>query len=177
VQPIGAFANRGLSQCSLGNLPGGSQPARSDDLYRRFEINRETGRLATVFTPPELVEERVFLVVPPEAQEWSRLAELPVPPADYDTIQLPQPDPAAKISSPAQFSYVHGKIKVLGTAAGENFASYSLQLGKGINPAAWQTVGAPSTTSVEDGLLGKSTPAGWTGCIFCACRSFRPISG
>lgn len=141
----------------------GSEPARSDDLYRRFEINRETGRLATVFTPPELVEERIFLVVPPEAQEWSRLADLPVPPADYDTIQLPQADPAAQISSPAQFSYVNGKVKVMGTAAGEDFASYSLQIGEGINPEAWQTVGEPSAKPVDNGLLGEIDTAGLDG--------------
>lgn len=133
----------------------GSEPTRSDDLYQRFAINRETGRLATVFTPPELVEERVFLVVPPEAQEWSRLAELPVPPQDYDTIQLPQTDPDVQIVSPAQFSYARGKVRVTGSAAGDIFTSYSLQIGKGINPPAWQTVGEASDTPVEYGLLGE----------------------
>lgn len=141
----------------------GSVPTRADDLYQRFEINRETGRLATAFTPPELVEERVFLVVPPEAQEWSRLANLPVPPQEYDTIQPAPTDPTAKISSPANFSYVRGKVPIYGTAAGSSFASYSLQIGHGINPSAWQTLGEASTTPVEDGLLGEFDTTGLDG--------------
>ncbi|MHB1118522.1 MAG: transglycosylase domain-containing protein [Bellilinea sp.] len=141
----------------------GSIPTRTDDLYQRFEINRETGRLATAFTPLELVEERVFLVAPPEAQEWSRLVQLPVPPQEYDTIQLPQPNPVVQINSPAQFSMVRGKVQITGTAAGRGFASYSLQLGQGINPAAWQTVGAASSTPVENALLGEIDTTGLDG--------------
>lgn len=141
----------------------GSIPTRTDDLYQRFEINRETGRLATVFTPLELIEERVFLVVPPEAQEWSRLVQLPVPPQEYDTIQLQRPNPAAQINSPAQFSIVRGKVLLTGTAAGTGFSSYSLQLGQGINPTVWQTVGAVSSTPVENGLLGEIDTTGLDG--------------
>ena len=39
-------------------------------------INRETGFLATIFTPPELVEERVYEILPPEAADWVREAYL-----------------------------------------------------------------------------------------------------
>ncbi|MGD8404703.1 MAG: transglycosylase domain-containing protein, partial [Anaerolineales bacterium] len=49
----------------------GSQPTQPDNLYRTYEINRETGFLATVFTPPQLVEERVYLAFPPEARDWA----------------------------------------------------------------------------------------------------------
>jgi membrane peptidoglycan carboxypeptidase len=138
-------------------------PTATDTLYRRYAINRETGRLATVFTPPELVDEAVFLVVPPEAESWSRLVNLPVPPQDYDAISLPPPDETAQVTSPAQFSYVRGKVQVMGTAAGENFSSYSLQLGQGINPERWLTVSGPATTPVEDGLLGEIDTSGMEG--------------
>lgn len=39
----------------------GNEPVRLDDLYQVFEVNRETGRRATVFTPAELIERRVYL--------------------------------------------------------------------------------------------------------------------
>ena len=54
-------------------LPG-SEPAQADTLYRPVQINRETGLLATVFTPSELVEDRVFMQVPAEAAAWAQQA-------------------------------------------------------------------------------------------------------
>jgi hypothetical protein len=109
------------------------------------------------------VDEAVFLVVSPEAESWSRLVNLPVPPQDYDAISLPPPDETAQVTSPAQFSYVRGKVQVMGTAAGENCSSYSLQLGHGINPERWLTVSGPATTPVEDGLLGEIDTSGMEG--------------
>jgi len=49
----------------------GSEPTQADYLYQVFQVNRETGRLATVFTPPELIEEKIYLVTPPNAAEWA----------------------------------------------------------------------------------------------------------
>ncbi len=49
----------------------GNQPVQLDNLYQSFAVNRETGRLATVFTPLALVDERIFMVVPAEAQLWA----------------------------------------------------------------------------------------------------------
>ena len=49
----------------------GNEPVQPDNMYRRYAVNRETGLLATVFTLPQLVEERVYLVVPPEARSWA----------------------------------------------------------------------------------------------------------
>ncbi len=132
----------------------GNEPTSLDNLYQSFEINRETKRLATIFTPPELVEKRTYLVVPPEAQAWSRLKELPVPPLDYDVIQIPPASAGVNFTAPQQFEVVHGKINLLGSAAGDDFASYSLQIGKGINPQAWLTLGEPITRAVNNGLLG-----------------------
>ncbi|HAL17051.1 MAG TPA: hypothetical protein DCP32_09970 [Anaerolineaceae bacterium] len=141
----------------------GSEPIIADNLYQRLEINRETGRLATIFTPQEWVEAKTFLVVPPEAQEWSRLANLPVPPLEYDNIPPVELDPAAHFSSPAQFSFVRGKLPLTGTAAGEGFVSYRLQLGRGINPTKWQNISEPATNPVENGLLGELDAAGLDG--------------
>jgi len=138
-------------------------PVVADNLYQRFAINRETGRLATIFTPLELVETNTFLVVPPEAREWSRVANLPLPPAEYDNIQPIEINPGTRFSSPAQFSFVHGKVALRGTASGEGFVSYRLQLGHGINPTAWQNISEPVLSPVEDGLLGELDTSGLDG--------------
>ena len=140
----------------------GNEPTGLDNLYVSVQINRETGLLATVFTPPELTEDRVYLNLPPEAQAWGRLAGLPVPPADYDRIQPPAPQPDVQIGAPALFSFVHGKISIRGTAAGANFASYRLQAGAGLNPSQWIEIGS-GTAPVKSALLGQWDTAGQGG--------------
>ncbi len=47
----------------------GTEPTEPDNIYKLIAINRETGKLATVYTPPELVEEKVYEIYPPEAQD------------------------------------------------------------------------------------------------------------
>ena len=82
----------------------GNQPVQYDDLYRTFPINRETKLLATIFTPPELVENKVFMVVPEAAREWAVSAGLLTPPDTYDTIQAKPPTPDVNIASPEMFA-------------------------------------------------------------------------
>jgi thermitase len=67
----------------------------------------------------------------------------------------------ANITSPDSGSYVKGDVDVYGSAAGWDFASYTLE--------AWQagtrvaTISAGNTTSVEAGLLGGWPTAGLNG--------------
>lgn len=132
----------------------GNEPVAGDTLYRTYQINRETGRLATVFTPPAQVIQQTYLIVPPAAQEWAFNAQIPRPPEEYDTIQVPLPDAAVNIEQPALFSAVSGTVRVRGTAGGAGFASYRLQAGQGINPATWLQIGE-GTGTVTAGLLGE----------------------
>jgi membrane carboxypeptidase/penicillin-binding protein PbpC len=131
----------------------GSEPSAPDSLYRTFQINRETGRLATVFTPPGLVEERTFLVPPAQARGWAAAAGLPIPPEDYDAILSGQPDPNVQITAPAVFAYTRGEVRVRGTAAGENFRAYQVLVGQGLNPDTWQQIGLEGNAPVEEDLL------------------------
>lgn len=133
----------------------GNEPTHTDTLYRSYQINRETGRLATVFTPPELVDTRVYMSVPPEAQDWAREAGIPAPPRDYDAIQVPPPSPDAHITTPDLFAVVRGKVNITGTAAGKNFGYYRIQVGQGLNPRAWEQVGPDGNKPVNEGLLAS----------------------
>ena len=133
----------------------GNEPTQADTLYRNIEINRETRRLATIFTPPELVEERVFLIIPPEAESWAAEFGLPIPPDDYDLIYAPTaPNEEVLISQPEMFDYVQGEISIRGQARGEDFSFYRLQFGQGLNPGNWIQLGEDVARTVPRGLLG-----------------------
>lgn len=116
----------------------GFGPTRVDTLYQRLSVNRYSGKLATVFTALEFIEERVFLNLPSEAEEWARQAGIPLAPSDFDVIAQinPQSD-TAMLLSPAAFSSVRGQIRIRGTAAGKEFASYRVLIGKGLYPSQW----------------------------------------
>lgn len=141
----------------------GNEPKQTDTLYRAYFVNRETGYLATVFTPPQLVEKRVYMTVPPEAKEWALSAGIAVPPDSYDAIQPPPRDPQVNISSPELFAQVNGTVRIMGTAAGAEFVSYRVQVGKGLNPQEWIQIGADASAPVENGLLAEWDTSGLNG--------------
>ncbi len=142
----------------------GNEPTHLDTLFRKFQINRETGRLATVFTPPELINEQVFLVVPPEAAEWASAAGLPTPPDSYDLLLAPaQASDDSRISLPEMFGSVRGQVVIRGTAAGDDFEFYRLQVGKGLNPQEWLQLGEDVTSPVQNGRLGLWDTEGLSG--------------
>ncbi len=58
----------------------GTAPTEPDNWYRLFRIDRATGLPAGPETPPERVQEQVFLVPPAEAWEWARAHNWPLPP-------------------------------------------------------------------------------------------------
>jgi len=131
-----------------------NEPVQVDTLYRAFQVNRETGYLATVFTPPELVEARVYMVVPQEAKEWAETSSLPTPPEAYDTIQSPPVLPDVHITTPAMFAGLRGTVEVMGTASGADFSYYRLEYGKGLNPQSWVQIGTNVNAPVEEEILG-----------------------
>jgi membrane carboxypeptidase/penicillin-binding protein PbpC len=132
----------------------GNEPIQADTMYRKFSINRETNLLATVFTLPQLIEDRVYLVVPADARSWAESAGLEIPPAAYDVIQAPPINPDVNITSPDLFAEVSGKVKIEGTAAGEDFISYRVLVGQGLNPQEWIQV-AEGTEAVTNGPLAE----------------------
>jgi membrane peptidoglycan carboxypeptidase len=97
-QPVAQFERpEGLVEvevCALSGLrPGpacphrvtelfleGTEPVETCTLHQRVAIDRATGLRATAGTPPDRVVERLYTVLPPEAQEWAREQGLPEPP-------------------------------------------------------------------------------------------------
>ncbi len=140
----------------------GNEPVQRDNIYRAFEINRETGYLATVFTPPQLVEERVYLVIPPEARAWAQSAGIAIPPENYDAIQPPLKNPQVNISAPQMFSELSEKVSIIGTASGNDFVSYRVMVGQGLNPEKWINI-AEAETAIENGILAEWDTKGLSG--------------
>jgi membrane peptidoglycan carboxypeptidase len=141
----------------------GSEPTQADTLYRSYQVNRETGSLATVFTPPQFVEKKVFMIVPPEAQSWAQAAGIPTPPSSYDAIQPPPLKPDVNIRAPKLFADVSRVVQIVGTASGPDFDHYRLQAGKGFNPQEWIQIGQESSVPVEDGVLAEWDTSGLDG--------------
>ncbi len=142
----------------------GNEPTHADNLYRRLQVNRETGLLATVFTPPELIEERTYLMLPAEAEGWARLSGLPIPPKAYDVLPADlASSPEVQITAPTMFSYVSGKVSIRGSATGSRFQRYRLQIGQGPNPRQWLQIGQDSTQAVTNGELGVWDTRGLNG--------------
>ena len=78
----------------------GTVPTRPDDLYQSFRLDARTGLLAGPDTPAEYVVEKVYLVLPPEAQAWALQNGLPPPPGAIAAsdgtplaLALASPDP------------------------------------------------------------------------------------
>ena len=132
----------------------GTEPTAYDTVFQPFRINKETSLLATVYTPPELIEERVFQILPPEAADWVRNSGLPQPPIEYDIINAPIQFGEVAIITPAPYSYVKSVVPIHGNATGNGFSFYRLDYGEGLNPTEWIQIGQDSGTARTDDELG-----------------------
>jgi hypothetical protein len=132
----------------------GHAPSTHDVLYLPFEVNRENGKLATTYTPPELVERRVYPIYPPIADDWVREAGIEQPPRQWDDSHGPSTfDSETAIIEPAVYSYVRGVVPVRGNARGGDFQNYRLEFGPGLSPPAWIQLGETRSNQVGEGAL------------------------
>src|ERR1043165_7486377 len=144
----------------------GSLPKGKDTWWQVVAIDGRTNLLASPFTPPQYVEQRVMLVFPPDmtkteedrkaAQEWASALGLALAPTDVTPANasggffLPgtgaQPGTApgaagaslpAMIFSPTPGQPIAGPVQVTGVALSSNFVYYRLEYGSGAAPANW----------------------------------------
>ena len=87
----------------------GSEPRQADNLYRQVRGNRETGLLATAFTPPEWGEERTTLS-PGDQQDWAAARGPVRSAAEYDS-------PPAAGTSPRRHAYRPGPAAPAGVVS------------------------------------------------------------
>lgn len=173
-QPAGAWPRppglRAVDVCALsGQLPRrgaaacrtireyfipGTEPVVEDAMSREVAVNRETGRLATIFTPPHLIERHVFTVYPAEAAAWAAAQGIPAPPTEYDTIRRVPTRAGGAALSVEPWSVVRGLISVEGSAGGEGFDIYRLAYFPNLLPEAVQPLVERGETPVESAVLG-----------------------
>lgn len=131
----------------------GNEPIAYDDLYRAVQINSETGYLATAYTPLELVTEKIYLRIPDFAKAWAVEQQIEQPPEMYDTLVTSPGTVNAQITAPSAYAVVHNRVEIMGSATGEQFKSYRMQIGEGLNPRTWLQISEEQTKPVENGLL------------------------
>ena len=131
----------------------GNEPLGLDGLYMALEVNRETGLLASVFTPASQIEERVYLDVPLLAVTWAEQAGVETPPVVYDLGTEIQDGDSFNISEPDNLSFVRGEVRIVGSIPREGFVSARLQYGEGLNPHSWVQIGEDITFPVSNRLL------------------------
>jgi len=133
----------------------GTEPAIYDNMYQEFLINQETGRLATLSTPPNLIESKLYLIYPEKAADWVRENNIEQPPTDYDTIGGDsQTDGDVAILSLDPFDYIAGETAIVGNAKGDNFAFYRLSYFPGLSPLNLQAIVGDAGETKDNSELG-----------------------
>ncbi len=133
----------------------GTQPTQQDNVHQAFIINRDNGKLAVAgCTPPELIEERVYTIYPPVANDWIRDNNVPQPPFEYDDNCAGgiAAGPVA-ITWPRQFDYIKGGVLITGNARIDGFQFYRLEFGRGLNPLEWTQIGPDHYDPIDNGPM------------------------
>jgi len=139
-----------------------------DTWWQKIALDTRTGLRATPQTPANFVTQQVRLVMPPEEiagwgglKEWAAKAgvlSLLAPDATEPDGALP-----ALITSPQAGQGISGTINVIGRADSPDFDRYTLEWGRGTQPASWVRINA-STNRISGGTLGtwnvKDVPNG-----------------
>lgn len=138
-------------------------PAQTDTYWQTVQLNSQTGQRATASTPAELRSDTLFFIPPPEAADWWRANNMPLPPDEYDTVSRPELFSSVQILQPQPFAYVGGLVDIRGTLDPTDLQFYQLAYGQGPNPAEWIQIGERQTTFQRGASLGQWNTAGLSG--------------
>ncbi len=58
---------------------------------------------------------------------------------------------------------MNGNVQIIGTASGDGFLYYRVQVGKGLNPQEWTQLGSDVTTPVTNDVLTEWDTKGLSG--------------
>lgn len=142
----------------------GTEPAQKDTLFYPVQVDVETGRLATTYTDLDAIDDKTYMRFPDKASSWAIQAGLSFPPAVYDTLVFPGSQAAdVRIERPDRYDYVRGLVEISGTAAIDDFASYHIKAGRGLNPSEWLNIGEPGRTPIRAGKLAEWDTRGLNG--------------
>jgi len=132
----------------------GTVPTEYDDIHRPFKICKQSGKLATVYCPPNEAEEVVFEIYPPEAEDWVRETGIPQPPKEFCDLHGPNlTNMDLAITSPALFDVIGGTVEIKGNARSGGLQTYWLEYGEGMEPGQFVRIGPDHHNRIDNGLL------------------------
>ncbi len=134
-----------------------------DSYWQKVEVNSQTRQLATANTPVNLRAELLYFVPPPEAMDWWRSNNQPLPPQEYDSISRPEVLQAVQILRPNYFEYVGGVVDIRGTIETDDFSYYQVAYGQGVDPKEWFEIDQPQTRFTPGISLAQWDTAGLNG--------------
>jgi membrane peptidoglycan carboxypeptidase len=161
--PSGLLPSKYCGKTTQDIFAADSLPKEEDNWWQPIKVDSRNGLLATSRTPSKYVEERVFIVLPPElqgvsrqqAEEWAQALGVPLAPTQESPLgpdTTPQ-QTGVSIDWPPADATVRGLITIKGTANSPSFRYYRLEYGQGSQPQRWTAIKL-STESVSDGTLG-----------------------
>jgi len=130
----------------------GTEPTLPDNIWQSFEIDTETGLLASPSTPPERREFRTYELLPQEAADWVRESGIAQPPTEQSTSRPEDYDQDAAIINPSLDGYISGNVEIIGNARG---GPYRVEYGQGLEPQAWTQIGPEHGEEVNNGVLER----------------------
>jgi len=161
--PSGKLPSKYCGKTTQDIFAADSVPKEQDNWWQPIKVDSRNGLLATSRTPAKYVQDKVFIVLPPDlqgvsrqqAEEWATALGVALPP----TVESPlgpdasQQSKGVAITWPPADSTVRGVITIKGSTDTPGFRSYRLEYGQGDSPLRW-TVISRSTQTVIDGTLG-----------------------
>ncbi len=142
---------------------GGFQPQQEDTYWQKVVINSQSGLRATASTPNQLQIGKLFFVPPPDADEWWRTNNLPLPPLGYDNVSRPELFSDVQLLQPQPYAYVGGAVDVRGTLKPEDLQYFQLSYGEGASPGGYLQVGSQQTVFTPGSSLGTWDTTGLSG--------------
>ncbi|MDX2078364.1 MAG: penicillin-binding protein [bacterium] len=141
MSPNDACRTREEIFLDIGQLP------QQDTYWQLVEINTQTRLRASINTPSSLRAQVPYFIPPPEAMDWWRANNQPLPPVEYDAVNITQADLGSTvILQPRNFDVVGDVVDVRGSLDASNFEFYQLSYGQGPNPTEWINLTDAMTT-------------------------------
>jgi hypothetical protein len=132
----------------------GTEPTLPDDVHIPFKICKASGKLATKYCPLDQVEEKVFDIYAPEADDWIRSQKIPQPPVDYCDIHGPAAGGLElSINSPRDQMAIRDIVPITGSARLPDMQRYWLEAGVGRDPTEWTRIGSDHINAVDRSLM------------------------
>lgn len=132
------------------------RPNQVDSYWQEINVNACNNTLATVYSPADCVEPRVYFVYPPELEDWAEdTPGLELPPTESDIAGTESPFRPVRITEPSFLDRVSGEIEIRGNAQDDELDYFYLEMGVGDNPENWQRLTENSPENGRNILLGS----------------------